>query len=77
MLVKQEAYSKIVPQSFANQVDPQGHYVRGTEVWYPGDMPLSLVECVLLVTIRAIAPSGYARVFHDLDYMDQQNKSGA
>lgn len=69
LIVKQEASPSIVPQSFANEIDPLGHYVRDTEVWYPGDVPLSLVESALLVTIRAAAPSGHARVFHDLAYM--------
>ena len=83
IFLKSEAYSELVSNEVAKREwlegGRYGHYVPKAEAWYPGDIPLSIVECVRLVTIRRAAPmdNPFLYAHHKLKYERQQSENGA
>lgn len=83
IFLKSEAYPQLISNEVARrewlEEGRYGHYVPKTEAWYPGDIPLSLVECVLLVTIQTAAPKDNPFLYfhHQLNYERQQSESGS
>lgn len=75
LFLDSRAQSELVSYKSAKRECPCGHYIPKTEAWYPGEIPLPRIESVLLVTSRTEAPTGYARVLHEIEYRDQQQKS--
>lgn len=76
LFMKFNTYNDIAPNEVAQKECPHGHYIPRTEAWYRRDVPLSCVASVLLVTIRTEAPAGHDGVLHEIEYRDQQQKSG-
>jgi len=81
LFLKSKAYPELVSCDVAKKEwlenGRYGHYVPNTEAWYLGDIPLSLVESVLLVTIRTEAPKNdpFLYAHHQLNYERQQSGS--
>ncbi|MDQ7797450.1 MAG: hypothetical protein RDU76_00720 [Candidatus Edwardsbacteria bacterium] len=83
LILDDSALSKIISiedvKKNEGQTQIYEHYVPEAEVWYPSDVPFSLVKEVLLVIIQRKAPKDKPWLYaHHMDaYEKQQNKSGS
>lgn len=57
------ACSDLVQNESAQEEEPHGHYIPEAEVWFPGNIPLDLIEEVLQVRIRIKAPKDDPRAY--------------
>jgi hypothetical protein len=51
LFLRGEAYSRLIPARNVQQEAVWRTLIRKVECWYPGDIPLSLIESVLVVNI--------------------------